>query len=251
MSGKIRSVSQARAFALGLALVGMVVSSAAQAASINYGNFGPIPPGIAFLNVTETAVTDPVPLYGPPSLFPVGLDFNPAGFLATSAGGGADLTDGQLNFTVAAGPNGNISGIGLFESGDYTLAGVGTATTEVKAGASLAVTVTHVNGAPVAPIVLTPASGSVAFNLAANAGIVQPWSLGASVGINLGPGQRATRVDVVIDNAMLAVSQTSSLSYIAKKEFIIDVDTQIPEPATFALTAVALCGLGAMARKRS
>jgi hypothetical protein len=237
-----RKFSLASACALGLALV----AATSQAATISYGNFGPVAPGVTFIDVEESSGTDPVPIYGPPAPFSIGLDFNPTSFTASSIGGGADLTDGQLNFTVdSALP---ITTIGLSERGDYTLAGVGTAATQVSAGAVLFATVTEVNGVAVAPINLAPVNASVAFNLAANAGIVQPWSLG--LGLNVGVAG-ATRIDVVINNALVATSEPQSVAFIAKKDFLIDVDV-VPEPSTFALTSLVLCGLGVAAgRKRT
>jgi hypothetical protein len=148
-------------------------SLAAHAASISYGNFGPVPPGVMFLNVTESSGTDAVPLYGGPSPFSVGLNFTPMTFGASTVNGGADLTDGQLNFSVM-GPG--VNSISLLEGGDYTLTGVGTSATQVFGGASLRVTVMEINGVNVAPILLSPTNASVGFNLTANPGAVQPWS---------------------------------------------------------------------------
>jgi hypothetical protein len=225
-------------------------SSVAQAASINYGNFGPVPPGVSFLQVTESSGTDAVPLYGPPTPFATGLDFDPAGFVASAVNGSADITDGQLNFTVM-GPS--INSVGVFEAGDYSLAGVGTSATQVFAGAIVRATVTQINGLPVAPINLAPANASVGFNLVANPGVVQPWSLGTVLNIagQLAPNQHATKVDISINNQLLALSQPGSLAFIAKKEFIVSTGTNIPEPATAGLAGLALCGLGLVARKRS
>lgn len=242
MSSTTRISFKAGALALGLAAIGLI--SAANAATINYGNFGPVAPGVTFLDVKENSVSDPVPLYGPPAPFSVGLDFNPTGFVATTTGGGADLTDGQLNFTVDS--NLPITNIGISERGDYTLFGAGTAATQVQAGSVLFATVTEINGLPVAPINLAPVNASVGFNLAANAGLVKPWALG--LGLNVGvPG--ATRIDVVINNTLAAVSEANTVAFIAKKDFIVDLDV-VPEPATAALAGMALCGL-ALARKRS
>src|SRR5690242_20438421 len=98
-------MSTQRAFtrSLGLAvcasLLGLI-SSVANAASISYGNFA-APPATMFLNVTESSGTDAVPLYGPPAPFATGLDFDPQ-MVAFYAGGAADVTDGQLNFTIMA-----------------------------------------------------------------------------------------------------------------------------------------------------
>src|ERR1051325_10776345 len=145
MSRTTRNISLATAYMLGLLFAG-IFSATSQAASINYGNFGPIPPGVAFLSVTESSGTDSVPLYGPPTPFSVGLDFDPIGFTATSSGGGSpDITDGQMNFTLMGNPFTGIGTISLFEAGDHTLAGVGTAATSTFAGAILRATITQIN----------------------------------------------------------------------------------------------------------
>jgi hypothetical protein len=164
MNNTKRNFSLALASVLGLTL-GAVFSTATQAASINYGNFGPVPPGVSFLQVTESSGTDPVPLYGTPTPFSVGLDFDPIGFVATSSGGGPDITDAQLNFTIMGNGSTGIGTIGLFEAGDYTLAGVGTPATSAFAGAILRATITQINGLPVAPISLAPVNASVGFSL--------------------------------------------------------------------------------------
>jgi len=224
------------------------MSAAAQAATINYGNFGPIPPGISFLQVTESSGTDPVPLFGPPDPFVTGLDFDPTTFVATANGGAADITDGQLNFAIQAGPGLGIGTVSLFESGDYTLVGVGTNATQALAGVIMSITVTHINGAPVAPFSLPASNASVAFNLQANPGVVQPWSLGLSAPVNLPQGQFATRVEVAINNQLIALSQVGSVSFIAKKDFRISTTPEIPEPATLMLSGLA--GVVSLALRR-
>lgn len=234
--------------AFGLTVVALF-TQLATAATINYGNFGPVPPGVSFLQVEESSGTDPVPLYGPPTPFATGLDFNPsAAYTASTSGGGADFTDGQLNFTIAS--KAPITTINLFERGDYSLGGSGTAVTEVQAGAVLLATVTGVNGVNVAPINLPPVNASVGYNLVANPGLTQPWSIGLAVNVAAQvPG--ATRVDVVINNALLAVSQQSSAAHIAKKDFIIRVGT-VPEPTTaFLLLGGTALGWVALRRRES
>jgi hypothetical protein len=259
MSRTTRFVSKASAAALGLALVGLC--AAAQAASINYGNFGPVAPGVSFLQVTESSGTDPVPLYGPPSPFVTGLDFDPIGFVATSANGGADITDGQLNLTVMGDVNlpnvVGISSISLFEAGDYTIAGAGTAATSVFAGAIIRATITEINGAAVAPIVLPAVNGSFGDSLPGNV-IVGPWSVGLllDVGAFLPANQFATKVEVAINNSLVATSEPGTVAFIAKKEFRIDivpdpVDLSVPEPTSFVLASVILCGLGLVRRKNA
>lgn len=212
------------------------------AASISYGDFGPIPPGITFEDVTESSGTDAVPLYGAPDPISVGLDFDPISFVATANGGTQDVTDGQLNLTLTGSPGVSISTLDLFESGDYTLAGAGTAASQAIAGAILRVTVTQINGVSVAPIVLAPVNASVTFNLAANPGVVAPWSLGLGFNIagQLGPDQRATQLELVIDDQLLAFSEAGSLALIAKKDFFLEVGTVVPEASTVLLLLATL-----------
>lgn len=259
-----RRFFSASAAALAVAAAAFL-SPVAQAASISYGNFGPVSPGISFLNVTESSGTDAVPLYGAPTAFVTGLDFNPTSFVASATGGGADITDGQMNFTVAGQiVNGSavaINGLSLNEGGDYTLVGGGTAASQAIAGAILGVKVVEIDGVAVTPITLAPSNASVAFNLAANPGIVQPWSLGTSVGISaqltsLGVPflVGATKVEVVLNNSLVAISEAGSVAFIAKKDFVIGVVPEVgvlPEPSTLAMAGLALCGLGATARRKS
>ncbi len=223
---------------------------ASLAASISYGDFGPVPPGITFQGVTESSGTDPVPLFGAPQAVPGGLDFDPASFVATSGGGTPDITDGQLNLTLTGGAGVSFSSLSLFESGDYTLAGAGTSATQALAGAIVRVTVTQIDGIDVAPIVLTPVNASVGFNLAANPGVVQPWSLGIGFNVagQLGPDQHATQLELVIDNQLLAFSESGSLAFISKKDFGIQVET-VPEASTVLLLLGALVIVPRVARR--
>lgn len=266
MSRTPRYFSKASAYALGLALAAYL-SAAAHAAGIpiNYGNFGPIPPGLVFLGVTETAnsLDDVPPLYGAPDPYTTGLDFDPKGFVAASVGGGADLTDGQLNFTImdtVALPNVvGIDAISLFEGGDYTLAGGGGGATSVAAGATMIATVLEMNGVPVAPFNLTQVSASFGDALPGNA-IVAPWSLGLLLdvgaqltGLGFGPNDRATKIEIAINNTLLAQSAPGGVAFIAKKDFRLDIVPDpgiVPEPGTLALAGLALCGLAA-GRKRA
>jgi hypothetical protein len=245
-----------------LVVAALFANSVAQAATINYGNFNVPPAGIMFLQVTESSVTDPVPLYGPPSPFVTGLDFDPMMFASTASGGAADITDGQLNFTIMglSNPNGyvGITGINLSEAGDYTLAGAGGPPTSVFAGAIIRATITEVNGVPVAPINVPPVNASFSDSLPGPV-IVGPWSLGLFQNIDaaLGQGQLATKVEVVINNTLVSTSEPnpSTVSFIAKKEFRISLvpetvgDPFIPEPSTLVLLAVAGSGLLAVRRR--
>jgi hypothetical protein len=246
------------ALATALSVAVLATGPAAHAALINYGDF-PVPSaGLVFQQVTESSGTDPVPLYGPPTPFVVGLDFNPTSFVSSATGGAADVTDGQLNFGVASSPGPGftpINSLTVGEAGDFTLVGAGTPATAVFAGAIIRVTVTQVNGLPVVPFNLTPSNASVGFNLVANPGIVQPWSLSTTIDVasQMPIGQVATRVAVTVDNSLVATSQPGTVAFIAKKDFLITLipgpHTNLPEPGTFALMAVG--GLIGLARRGS
>ncbi|MGE3639975.1 MAG: hypothetical protein AB7G28_15580 [Pirellulales bacterium] len=235
-------------------LAALVAGNTLEAASINYGTFNVPSAGIMFQNVTESSGTDSVPLYGPPDPFVVGLDFDPANFVSTSSLGAADITDGQLNFTIMglsnAGGSVGVGNISLFEAGDYTLAGAGGPPTSVTAGAIMRATVTSINGLPVAPINLIPTNASFSDSLPGPV-VVAPWSLGASlnvaaqlISLGFGPNDVATKVEIAINNSLVSTSEPSSVSFIAKKDFQINLtpevvgDPFIPEPSTFMLAAL-------------
>jgi hypothetical protein len=242
-------------------------ATALNAASINYGNFNIPAAGIMFQQVTESSGTDAVPQYGPPDPFVVGLDFDPTNFTSSSANGSADITDGQLNFTimglVAPGGYVGITGINLFEGGDYSIAGAGTAATSVHAGAILRATVTQISGVPIAPINLIPVNASFGDGLP-GAAIVAPWSLGLFLdvgaqlaGLGYGPNDVATKIEVAINNALITTSEPGTVAFIAKKDFRIGLipdpvgDPFIPEPSTFVLAGLVACGLPLVNRRRA
>jgi hypothetical protein len=257
MSLTSRLVGAAHVAALGWALFGLG-SATARAASVSYPDLGPVAPGVSFTNIAESSGTDPVPLYGTPTAFSVGLDFNPGAFQASTTGGGVDLTDGQLNFSIvstAGGPNPfAINAINVAESGNYALAGVGAANTQALAGAIIRATVTQIDGVNVAPIMLAPANSSVSFNLDVNPGPASPWSLSSTIDVQgqlTGMGVPftlgATKVDVVINNSLVAISEALSTASIVKADFTVDV---VPEPVSLAMTGTALAGLAVLRRRK-
>ncbi|MAT69284.1 MAG: hypothetical protein CMJ58_07130 [Planctomycetaceae bacterium] len=221
--------------------------SSASAASISYPDLGPVAPGVTFVDIAESSGTDAVPLYGAPSALGTGLAFSPTpAFASSSTGGSADLTDGQLNYTMIAGTgSGGIPLITYNESGVYTLSGVG-AGTQASVGAVLRATVTEVNGTSVSPIALAIAQQSLIFSLPADVGSAA-WSLGLSVdvaselaGHGYGSGDVATRIDVTIDNVLGTTSTVDSTASISKTNLTV---LTTPEPASILLGVFAAGGL--------
>ena len=237
----------------------LATSTLVHSATINYGTFNVPAAGIMFQNVSESSGTDAVPMYGPPEPYNIGMDFDPANFTSSSGGGSADTTDGQLNFTIMGLVNANgyvgITHFNVFEAGDYTLFGAGGAGTGVAAGAIARATITQVNGLPVAPITLAPINASFGDSLPGSV-VVGPWSLGLFYNLSAGlpSGQVATKVEVAINNTLATSSEAGSTAFIAKKDFRIDLSTDVfgnpmvPEPTTLVLTA--LSGVVALAFRR-
>ncbi len=244
-------------------------SSAAWAGSINYGDFGPdFPPGVTiYLDVKESSGTDPVPppLYGPPSLSGDTLDFDPAGFVASATGGDEDITDGQLNFDLMVLQTlddvaGGVTALAISESGDFTLYGSGTTTTSIAAGIFAEVVIFEVDGVAVDPITVV-ASTQFSTDLVSSPGLVQPWGMTllidfgpALINAGLQPAFGATKMEVVIDDQLVAVSEDDTVAYIAKKDFTINPVVTlnpdfepVPEPATALLL---LTVIAAAARRR-
>ncbi len=226
----------------------LTLCASADATSINYGDFAGST--VMYLDVTETANTpdDEAPLYGTPTLFGDKLDFDPAGFAATAADESADLTDGQLNFTLMGLPGVAIKSISFSEGGDYSLLGNGGTVTQVFYGITVAsVKVLEVDGVALeSPVNLAPASASGGDTLTGQSKMSVPWDLGidydvhaalttADVDFEVG----ATKIKIAVNNTLGAISMTKTIAFIAKKSFMVDVET-IPEPTTVLLAIFGL-----------
>ena len=244
------------------ALLGVTVSTTAGAAAINYGNLQALP--LAFTDIVESSGTDAVPLFGSPSAFSVGLDFNPASFTANATSGQADITDGQLNFRVeSTGPvSWGFRQIGIREFGDYTLVGDGGAGTSVFGGARMFVTVREVNEVAITPFTVSGVS-SFSDSLSDGSEFLNEWGLSLAIHLgsslmNRGFGEAdvVTLADIVIDNSLIAISEAASVAFIAKKDFVVTVTPQInavPLPASVwgLLSGIGLLMGRAVARRRA
>lgn len=244
-------------FAFVIALTLFYLSSA-HAAPINYGDFSGST--VMYLDVTETANTpgDTEPMYGPPSIFGNQLDFDPAGFSASSAGGLPDLTDGQLNFTLMGVPGAAITDIDISESGDYNLLGTGGVPTQIIYGVAItSITVLEVDGSALpVPVALAATSTGGGDDLSQGADLLTPWANSLSYDVNAALGLAgvkfvigATKLEIAINNTLAALSEPSSIAFVAKKDFLLDISVEpfdplnIPEPSTLILFGVAFCGM--------
>jgi hypothetical protein len=231
---------------------------ASRAASIVHGNFSGTT--VDYLQVTESSITDPVPLFGAPTPAGDALAFNPTSFGSSSSGaGGADTTDGQLTCDIMSKSGFAIHKIIFNEAGDYTLNGAGgTTNTNANVGASFFMQVVELNGVSVAPILLfgnmtfAPSGGTFDFVNDPH-GPAAIWTGNATFDIDaLLAAQsvvgQATKIRFSMDNVLTTSSEAGTSALIKKKVtngVTITVDTNVPEPtslAIFALGGIAIFG---------
>jgi len=259
-----------------LLIILAMIAQPSLAATINYGDH--MGTTVTYVGVTESSGTDAVPLFGPPTVTGDSIDFNPIGFDAASADGGADITDGQLTFMVEAkpGPNGMV-GISFNEAGITQLAGnvaAGDLSTATMVRAAGVLDVHEVDFVPInnisVPFFLTfnPSNGDYFLGTDGGGGPLYFTDWSGSTNINLlqvlfDAGVRrtfgVTKLSVNLDNVLVATSQDGTSSLISKKDFgglSITVQTpgggggpDIPEPTTFALVSLGLIGLAAGRRR--
>jgi hypothetical protein len=246
-----------------------MLNHVATAATINY----PDPPmgnTVSYVGISETSLTDPVPLFGAPFVSGDSIDFNPTGFGAFAAGGANKLTDGQLVFMVLAKQGFGISNINFAEAGITTLAGIGTDNTYTDVSATGRVDIQAVDGAPIntisVPINLTFApNGNGTFHLVSDAGLglsSLPWTGSQLVNLDQAltahsiPFQLgATKISIDLDNGLVAQSEQGTFSLIDKKDFgglAVTVNMphggggpDIPEPASLVLAFLGFVGIAA------
>jgi hypothetical protein len=236
------------------AVLAVGLAPLAVAGPISYGDF--VGSTVTFLDVTEDSGTDPLPpaLYGPPTLAGDSLSFAPVSFNAFSPLGVPvlDITDGLLTTTILSAPGYGIAGIRVDEAGDYTLVGWGTADTKVSVSAPIFLTILEVNGVGISPIfrsgdVVYSPNANGDFNLIDDPGVGVIWegsgfidvaAILAGAGIN----GCATKVELSVNNVLVAASEDRSIAYIAKKQFGITV-IPIPEPSCLTLLGIGIGGV--------
>lgn len=246
-----------KAFGL-LAVVLLVAPASMQAASINYGSF--VGTSVTYQNVTEFSTTDPVPLFGAPTLIGNTLDFNPT-FTSFSSGAGSDQTDGQLNFLIKANTGSTIPSVMFSEAGDFTLTGVGTATTLASVSATFFIDIYAVDGVALAVPLFSTASMTFTPTAGVFDRVTYPgasaviWSGSFSFDVNAaltGAGisyiNGATEISVALDNILTTQSELGTTARISKKDFKgLGITVPVPEPSILALS---LCGAGLIFARR-
>lgn len=248
------------------ALAVAALSVSATAAEINYGNF--MTPNYNWLQVTEGSQTDAVPLFGAPLTSGDTLYFNPtSNFGATASNGGADTTDGKLNFTLMSKPGQVISSFAFNERGDYSLLGNFNNFAFASVGCTVNFRVLEINNVALAqpfafqqtlffaPAPTNPPNVNGAWYLPGflNLANVVPWTGTLSVNIDAiliqaGLSPSATKIDIALDNQLNVATSDGNTASIFKKQAEGIAITVIPAPG--AATLLGLSGLAAARRRR-
>jgi hypothetical protein len=263
-----RRMSSVAAIILSL---GFLFVTPANAAVINYGDFNGAT--VSFLDVTEESTTDPLPLYGAPTLVGDSLFFSPLQFDARSTNQAPpiDTTDGHLSFDIVAHGGQAITLIDFLESGAFEVDGFvccNTDDTSVRVNVVGNVTVLEIDGdSNIVPLVI-PLTYSFVFDVGGQNLATNQWRYlsegpesGAWVGQDLvnipaalAAANRpftvgATRVNVNLDNILRAKSEPLGHAMIDKKLFL-EITTTVPEPASVALFGLAFLAAVGLVRRR-
>lgn len=260
---KATSMKTASISLVGLLAIIVALATSATAAPINYGDQPAAT--IIYTQVTEEAllfsdIANP-PKFGAPNISGDSMDFDPVSFKASASGAaGNDVTDVRLTFGVQAKPLNVIKSITITEAGDTTLAGFGNDATFSSVSTPVFVDIFEVDGAPINQInfqinlAFAPSGGTYGQQTDGGGGPLFQTAWNGSATINFDAVLTAnsipfvsgvTRAGITLDNTLVALSQSGTTSFIAKKDADgVTITTNIPEPSTCLLAVLALAGLG-------
>ena len=138
-------------------------------------------------------------------------------------------------------------------AGDYTLVGAGTVTTSTSVAAPVFLTLTEVNGIGISPtalysgnLVFTPSGGTYDLLNDPGTGVIWNGSLFIDVDAALAAihiDGRATKIVYHMDNTLTAISEANSIAFIAKKDGIVRLEVNVPEPASMVLAFFGSLGV--------
>jgi len=235
----------------------LVVAASSNAVITNYGDLSAN--HFFYRQIMEDSTTDSIPLYGSPSTAGDALIFSPMSFGIVASNGSFDYMDGTLAATIDAVGNSTIGEIRFAETGDYSLGGNGTSATNASVSASLFVRIVEVDRVSINPVsystnfTFSPSDGT--YDLINDPGMGKIWngSVYVDVAAILAANNiigNATKVNISLDNMLMAFSEPGTLAYIKKKQIErMTIETiPIPEPATILLLVIG--GLTLIRRHR-
>jgi len=217
---------------------------------------------VRFTDISESSFTDPLPLFGAPTIVGDSLGFGLPLFSSSSTSGTSDTTSGTLAILIEALPGYYIERIYLDESGDFTIFPVGTAATFASIYTPVDLDILEIDGAaPTSPVTVAanlvfPSDGE--WNLADDGMFFgESWSGSLDLDVSAavadsGNSGHATKVYFEMENVLNTGSEPGTSALITKKVFggVSVTTSAIPEPATLTLLAIAAALLLARRRKR-